>query len=439
MHRARRFRQACWLIALAVGGSAIAVSAEPESAETVAERNQAKLTSPGVHFIDGYCFSVGSYGSTGTADGDLATTEEAATTAAYGHFLAAALIIDDAPPGLRSEVRDAVRKSSAEKVVRRLQLSGVDEIEDDVDDAGNARIVLAVRESAIDAEKRHWQGCVDLVQESALDGDAADARLWAEVLANTGKDTAPAIDAWLKILSASPGLAATITGSPIGVTDGWKKLPAEIDAKLISSLPDERLLQLLDRRPFDGRLIDAYANRLLEPGHVAASRAVSKWYRVTPSEPPSLPAVLEATFLAAGLNSSNIPGVRILLRFADSWPKYPAEQASAEAVALFRKAESAAALRLFLEQFSDRPNPDTANYIAAALLAVESPTAAEFWSRLAFEWSPLHAYAGVNLMRAIEKQGRLADAKQVAAKLNGKQFLDEWGRSEVQRVLAIEQ
>ena len=149
--------------------------------------------------------------------------------------------------------------------------------------------------------------------------------------------------------------------------------------------------------------------------------------------------MLEATFLAAGLNSSDIPGVGILLRFADSWPKYPAEQASAEAVALFRKAESATALRLFLEQFSDRPNPDTANYIAAALLAIESPTAAEFWSRLAFEWSPLHPYAGVNLMRAIEKQGRLADAKQVALKLNGKQSLDEWGRSEIQRVLAIEQ
>ena len=437
-------RRDCWFFALTFLFIATAVSADPEFAETLAEKNAATLSSPGLHFIDSYCFSVGVYRSTGTTDGEMAATEEGATLVAYSHYLTAALIIDDVPRGISGPLRDAVRKSAADKVIRHLQVSGVEEIDDDVDDLGNVRVVLAVRSSAIDAEKRHWNGCVTLVRDSGLEGDDADARLWAEVLANTGKDPSPATDAWLKIVCARPGLAATVHGTPIGVTDGWTKLPEKIDDKTVSGLTDERLLELLNRRPFDGTLIDGYQKRLRDAGHVVASKSMTKWHRVTQAKLLPPPSVLEATFQAAGLkDSSAFPGVFVVLKFGDSWPKYEDAQASPESVALFKNAESNAesqkALLMFLKQFSEEPSVDVASYVAASLLAFEQPAAAEFWSRCSFEWSPTHPYAGVNLMRAIEKQNRVADAKTLAADLAGKKFLDDWGQSEVNRVLTIGQ
>ena len=433
-------RRYCWLFASMILFAATAVSADPESAETAAEKNAATLSSPGLHFIDNYCFSVGVYRSTGTTDGEMAATEEGATLVAYSQYLTAALIIDDVPRGISGPLRDAVRKSAADKVIRHLQVSGIEEIDDDVDDLGNVRVVLAVRSSAIDAEKRHWNGCVTLVRDSVLEGDDADARLWAEVLANTGKDPSPATDAWLKIVCARPGLAATVHGTPIGVMDGWTKLPEKIDDKTVSGLTDERLLELLNRRPFDGTLIDGYQKWLRDSGHVVASKTMTRWHRVTPAKSLPPPSVLEATFQAAGLKDPTaFPGVFVVLKFRDSWPKYEDAQASPEAVALFKNAESQKALRMFLKQFSEEPSVDVASYVAASLLALEQPAAAEFWSRCSFEWSPTHPYAAINLMRAIEKQDRVADAKTLAADLAGKQFLDDWGQSEVKRVLAIGQ
>ena len=147
--------------------------------------------------------------------------------------------------------------------------------------------------------------------------------------------------------------------------------------------------------------------------------------------------LLETTFQVAGIDDPlALPEIPIVLRYGASWPIFHDVSATDQAVDLFKNGETKKSLSLLLKQFAETPNADCANYIAACLLAAEQPTEAEFWSRLAFSWCPAHMYAGVNLMRAIELQGRTEDAKKQAHDLEGKEFLDDWGRSEVKQALA---
>jgi hypothetical protein len=420
-----------------VAWSSITTSADLKSVEVVAAAHAKLLEKPGLHCIDGYCFSVGNYATSGTSDGDVAITEEGASLVAYAHFLATALLIDDAPDRVGPDIIEQVRKSAAQKVIDHLQVSGVEQIDDHVDAAGNVRVVLAVAQAAIDAERRHWGGCMDLVRQSAVGGDPDDARLWAQVLASTGGDSSPAIEAWQNILCSRPGVAATVRATPMGVTDGWVKLPEVIGAEKLSNLADDRLLDLIDRRPFDGNLIDVYRSRLVKAGHTEAGKATKAWHRVQRSKTPLPPAVLDATLGVSALEDpSEVSGIVIIFRYAESWPLFRDEAAAPEAVGLFKAGKPDQAISVLLKQFCERPNPDTASYVAACLLALAQPAAAEFWSRRCFDWAPTHPYAGVNLMRAIEQQNRLTEAKAIAAGLAIKPFLDAWGRAEVDRVLA---
>lgn len=417
--------------------SAKADSAELDSAESVADAHEAELKQPGLHVFDGYCFSVGTYRSTGTSDGATSTTEEGATLVAFSHYLAAALLLDDVPRAINAALKADVRKRAADVIIQRLRVSGIDEIDEEVDEQGNVRVVLAVEDGAVRKEKRHWNGCVDLIRESALEGNPSDAALWAEILAATGQDVKPAVEAWVKRLCKQPGLAATIRKTPFGVSDGWTKLPETIDGARISALTDERLLDLLDRRPFDGQLIDAYRDRLTAARRVVMSKATRTWHRVARAKTPMAAERVTETLAAAELaDSMDVAGVAIVLRYADTWPVSKEAAASPEAVTLFRRGEVPAALRVLLRQFAAEPNSDGANYVAACLLAIERADAGEAWSRLAIGWNPTHPFASVNLMRALEQRGHLAEAKKLAGDLKGKAFLDDWGKSEVARILA---
>lgn len=412
-------------------------SAEVETAESVAEAHEVDLKRSGLHEFDGYCFSVGLYRSTGTSDGATSTAEEGATLVAFSHYLAAALLMDDVPVAVNVDIKADVRKRAADMIIQRLRVSGIDEIDTEVDEQGNARVVLAVEDAAIRKETRHWGGCVDLIRDSALKGSLFDAALWAEILAATGQDVTPAVETWLKQLGQQAGLAATIRGRPFGVTDGWTKLPETIDAKRISALTDERLLELLSRRPFDGQLIDAYRDRLAAARRGVMSKATRTWYRVARAKKSMANEQIAATLDAAEFTEpEDVPGVAVILRYADTWPIFKEAVAPPDAVELFCHGEIPAALRAMLVHFAVEPNADSANYVAACLLVMERADTAEAWARVAIAWNPSHPFASVNLMRALEQRGRMADAKKLAGDLNGKPFLNDWGKAEVARVLA---
>ena len=414
-----------------------AVSVKADSAESVADAHEAELMQPGLHVFDGFCFSVGTYRSTGKSDGETSTTEEGATLVAFSHFLASALLLDDVPPAINKTLKADVRQRAADMIIQRLRVSGIDEVDEDVDEEGNVRVVLAVEDRAIQREKRHWNACVDLIRESAVEGNTTDAALWAEILTVAGQDVSPAVEAWVKRLCRQPGLAATVRKTPFGVTDGWTKLPETIDAAKISALTDERLLELLDRRPFDGQLIDAYRDRLTGAGRGVMSKATRTWHRVARAKTQMPAERLTETLAAAELaDPADVPGVAVVLRYADTWPISKEAAASPEAVTLFRRGEAPDALRVLLRQFAAEPSSDCANYIAACLLAIKLVDAAEAWSRLAIAWNPTHPFASVNLMRALEQRGHLAETRKLAEDLKGKAFLDDWGQSEVNRILA---
>ena len=131
-------------------------------------------------------------------------------------------------------------------------------------------------------------------------------------------------------------------------------------------------------------------------------------------------------------------GALTVLRYRDTWPIFDSENASNEAVAFFKGGNLAAAVQALTAQVGERPNADCVNYLAACMLAAKQPDMAEAWSRVAFAWAPAHPYAGVNLARSLEQQKRIPEAKRVAAELQGKSFLDDWGRSEVTRIQSRE-
>lgn len=412
-------------------------SAELDSAESVAEVHMAQLVKPGLHSLGGYCFSVGTYRSTGTSDGALATTEEGATLVAFSHYLGAVLRIDDVPRGIGAALTADVRARSADMIVERLRVSGIDEIAEEADDDGNVRVVLAVRDDAIRSETRDWTGCVNLIRDSALAGNASDAGLWAELLAATGQDVTPAVEAWTKRLCRWPGVAATVHGTTFGATHGWTDLPEHIDPATLAGLTDERLFELLDCRPFDGGLIDVIRNRLAAARKGVMSKATRSWYRVAPAARPMAANMLTETFAAAELADPNeAAGVNIILRYVDTWPVSKEAEASADAVALFRSGDVPTALRILLRQFCIEPSADGANYIAACLLALDRAAAAEAWARVAATWNPAHPFAAVNLMRALEKRGQIDEARALARDLTQKPQLDDWGKSEVARILS---
>lgn len=412
-------------------------SAEHDSAESVAEAHQDQLQKPGLHSLGDYCFSVGTYQSTGTNDGALATTEEGATLVAFSHYLGAVLLLDEVPREIGPALKADVRSRAADMIIKRLRVSGIDEISEQADDDGNVRVVLAVRNDAIRSETRRWDGCVHLIRDSALAGDANDAALWAEILVAAGEDAGSAVGAWIKRLCRQPGVAATIHGTPSRVTDGWIKLPERIDPAKLSALPDERLFELLDRRPFDGDLIDAIRDRLTTARKGVMSRATRTWHRVAPAARPMAADRLTETLAAAELKApDDVPGVAIVLRYVDTWPVSNEATASTDAVSLFRSGDLKSALRTLLRQFDSEPSADGANYIAACLLALDRTDAAEAWARVATAWNPAHPFAAVNLMRALERRGQIDEARKIAGTLPGKAQLDDWGKAEVARILA---
>ena len=415
-----------------------AASADEMSAEAVAQREGVVPASrEGLVLAGGYCFSAAMARAANDSESAMNAAEKHAGAKALSQYLTATLLIDDPPAGLPKALLEDVRSRCSAVIVTRLMLGGLETVQESRDTKQRiATVVKAVTDKQLDQERRHWAGCVDLIRDSARDGNFDDALLWADVLAATGQDVVPALDLWTKRLCERPGVAATLRGLPMRATDGWTKLPQTIEPTKLAALSDDRLLELLDRRPFDDTLIDLFRDRLKAKGHIVASKATSTWHRVAPGSPLA-PSLLETTFQAAGIDDPlALPEIAIVLKYGHSWPIFRDVSATDEAVGLFKTGETEKSLSLLLKQFAEKPNADCANYIGACLLAAKQPFAAETWNRLAFSWCPGHVYAGVNLMRAIEQQGRTEEAKKLAHDLEGKDFLDDWGRSEVKRALA---
>jgi hypothetical protein len=417
-----------------------AASADDLSAEAVAQREGiVPAIREGLVRAGDYCFSAAVAQAANDSESAMNAAEKHASAKALSQYLAATLLIDDPPAGLPKSLLEDVRSRCATVIVARLTLGGVETVQESRDTKQRiATVVKAVTAKQLDQERRHWTGCVELIRASAREKNLEDALLWAEILRAENQSPAEAVDLWIAGISERPGISATVRCTPIAMTDGWTRLPQGIPPEKLAKLPTDRLLELLDRRPFDGVLIDTVQDRLNQSNRFAAAEATTQWHRVRQSAENG-DAILRGTCAAVGIDCEPMPmGVLTVLRHRDTWPIFDSENASKEAVDFFKAGNLAAAVQALIAQVGERPNADSVNYLAACMLAAKQPDIAEAWSRIAFAWAPAHPYAGVNLARSLEQQKRIPEARRVAAELHGKPFLDDWGRGEVTRIQSRE-
>lgn len=421
-----------WWLSVACAG---AVLADDPSAKTAAEAaGVLGRADEGLVEAPPFCFSVGRAVASTDAESAWVAAEKHAGARAIANYLAIALRIDDSPPAVAAELLEDISRRSSAMIVSRLKLAGVETVSEVRGPELVVTVVKAVDSGQLRRETRHWQGCLELIEESAGAGNAADAALLAEIARATGARVEVAVDLWKKFVATDAGVAATIEGRPFSVTDGWLRLTAQLDEARLRQLSPEELLQLLGRRPFDGQLIDAIAGKLRSQGRSVVADEVQRWYRVVPQG--GMDEVFQETVDFARVDPNQAKGVAIVLRHAATWPLYEDLKAPPEAVEKFRKGEARTAAALLLRQFGDRPCVDTASYVAACLMAGNRPEIAEPWARVAYARDRRHPYAGVNLARIVERLGRRDEAINIAESMRDDVLLDEWGRAETARIIA---
>lgn len=393
------------------------------------QRRDQGLVTDGPH-----CFSIGRSLAASESESAWLAAEKVAGVKALANYLSATLLVDDVPVGVPLSIVEDLSQRCSAMIVTRLQLSGVEAVAELRHPDRSVTVIKAVPIEHVRRETRHWQGCVDLVSESALGGHAEDSALWAEVLAATGKPIDAAVKAWEAVVRKLPAVAATIDGSAYELTDGWLRLPETLDPDRVAAMRVPKLLELLDRRPFDGQLIDAIAQRLQEASRPSVACVTKSWRRVQAI--PVADEVLAATVRVGGIEAQSAPiGLIVLLRHASTWPFFKDQSAPETAAKAFRKGDIRTAAAELLDQFQRKPNVEAASLMAACLLHAEEFSAAEFWARMGYDRQPRHMHAGINLARALEGLGRLDECRTVARRVEELADLDEWGRGEVNRIL----
>lgn len=402
------------------------------------------LPTEGVREIGNWIFSVAKR----PVRGESSLAEEAAIgtalTAADAALVAMTLDIgSNRPAGVSAAIVAEVEARGGGIIHRRLVARGLVTLDERRDD-GIVTVVRGLPAAGLRTETVDWPLAVQALHD---EGESLlDAALAVEAMAQSGelRDTAAR-----RFRDAIARMRPDWVSPWIPVGFGWWRLPEPIAPKL-EDLDDNRLIDLISRRPRDPDAIDELSRRFLARSLEVAAAEVAALPRVRWNPKCREEAATTARRIAnrlaetLGEDHESIPRhrgvVAVLLGTSPGWPADRAAPLDENLRNRFDRTaapDAATLLPEMLDAIAANPSADSASYVAATLLAMGEPDAAIPFARLADAWDGRHPYAAVNLLRALEQAGRPDEAKRVTESLSGRTDLDAWARSEVDRFLAL--
>lgn len=436
-----------------VGDSAIA---EPPTlpASQLIERSRA-LKTPGLVEIDGWSVSTEII----PTSGDGAPLEE--TLLRKSRLLASARLIESCfdaasvPETLGRGPRTFLLRSGAGAALGPRRVERIAELPA-VSIEGGWSVSVALPWSTLESWRVGLADVMTAARSTVATGgilSAPEAMLLVE-LSEPGdaKATAALIESWT--VTFGRGISAAATGRAVlCLPIGYSKWPASLPEESVDDRSVDALLLMLSERPFDPATAALLSAALKRDGWSRCAEFVDSLQKIPIRADREFAQAIdrdESGTPGAGVSGRDVDSKRIRRLLASpacdliirSDGLFPFVDGADDAgsivpsITAFDRGDLLEALEGFAASIDLCPDADALSYGSACLLGLQHPDEAAAFARTAYRMKPRHAYAGVNLLRALRDLGERDEVARLLPEVSEVAKLDVWGVDQLRQMRA---